>query len=109
MDWRKDNIEFEGDEPIAYKFAGNCDRCGQRTFVCTTKARNDAEIGERIAAFVPASPNEPSTVYCQKCVLIANPQIAEHIAAGVQAMDADKNKSEFERYLEQLTLSMGGR
>lgn len=111
IDWRKDEIVFENEEleEAIYKFAGNCYVCGQRTFVCTTQDRADKEIGERLAAFVPSSPNEPATIYCQKCVLTANPNIAQHVVAGIQAMEANKNKSEFERYLEQMTAALGGR
>lgn len=109
-DWRANEIEFElEDGSVAeYHYGGDCDRCGTRTYYCVSKERADNELGMRLTAFVSAASNEPPIPYCQQCYLIANPNIAEHIANGIDAMDKEKNKSEFQRTLDQLTASLGG-
>lgn len=110
-DWTKDELAFEGEENLEeaiYAYGGDCVECGQRTFYCTSKDRADNEVGSRLTAFVVAASNEPPVPYCQDCVLVANPNIAEHVAIGIDAQRKEQNMTDFERYLRQLTAAMGG-
>ena len=111
-DWKYNEIILEGEdnlEEAVYEFAGNCQECGIRTFVWVRGERSDTDVGERLAAFVATSPGEPATVYCQKHYLAANPEIAKHIADGIQAQQAEREKSAMQKILDQMTLAMGGR
>jgi len=67
--FNKNKIEITTNtgEKAVYEFAGQCEICGKRVFVCISHpVRCDGEIGERVAAFQPASKGQVYA-YCQSC------------------------------------------
>ena len=94
----------DGTEKMFHK--GECAKCGQRVFVCSSHPiRADAEMGMRIAHFVKTSSTEPPAIYCGDCVYRDNPNLLEVIAEGKAATKA---LTEEERYLKNLTAVFGG-
>lgn len=112
-DWKYNEITFKneaGDKSV-YVFAGNCQEegCGLRTFVWSEGERSDTDVGDRLASFVSTAPGEKPAVYCQKHYLSSNPEIAQHIATGIQAQQAEREKSAMQKILDQMTQALGGR